>query len=80
MDLGYVGPKFTRCNGKQGLDFCRERLDRAMVNPGWSSLFNVVEVEVLGNCSSDHNPNRHGLKEEHFILKQGGPNIRNMEV
>jgi len=56
MDLGYVGPKFLWCNGKQSLDFCRERLDRAVVNPGWSSLFNVVEVEVLGHCSSDHNP------------------------
>jgi hypothetical protein len=54
-DLGYVGPKYTWCNGRRGLDFTRERLDRAVANSEWCFLFNVVEVEVLVQCSSDHN-------------------------
>lgn len=56
LDLGYSGPKYTWCNGKQGGDYTRERLDRAVANAEWSSIFNVVEVSVLACSSSDHNP------------------------
>jgi hypothetical protein len=44
MDMGYVGPKFTWCNGRQGSEFTKERLDTAVSNGEWGALFNVVEV------------------------------------
>jgi len=44
MDMGYIGPKFTWCNGRQGSEFTKERLDRAVSNGEWGALFNVVEV------------------------------------
>jgi len=46
MDMDYAEPKFTWCNERQGSDFTKERLDRAVSNGEWGSLFNVVEVEV----------------------------------
>jgi len=55
-DLGFVGPKFTWCDGRGGRDFTKERLDRAVANVEWCSIFNVVEVAVLANSCSDHNP------------------------
>lgn len=55
-DLGFIGPRFTWCNGRSGRDFNKERLDRATANVGWSNLFDVVEVHVLPRSSSDHNP------------------------
>ncbi len=55
-DLGFRGPKFTWWNGRQGEDFTRERLDRAVANPEWNQLFNAAEVEVLANSVSDHHP------------------------
>jgi hypothetical protein len=55
-DLGFCGPKFTWSNGRSGEDITRERLDRALANHQWCQLFNVVDVEVLYRCSSDHHP------------------------
>jgi hypothetical protein len=55
-DLGFVGPKFTWCNGRGGRDLTKERLDRAVANSEWCSIFNVVEVAVLAYSCSDHNP------------------------
>ncbi|XP_062170950.1 uncharacterized protein LOC133876712 [Alnus glutinosa] len=56
MDMGYIGPKFTWCNGRQGSEFTKERLDRAVSNGEWGALFNVAEVEVLTRIISDHHP------------------------
>jgi hypothetical protein len=50
-DLGFRGPLFTWSNGRT-----LERLDRAMANSDWCLLFNVVEVSILSQCFSDHNP------------------------
>jgi hypothetical protein len=55
-DLGFSGPKFTWCNGRSGVEFTRERLDRALANQAWTVLYNVVKVNVLHRCSSDHHP------------------------
>jgi hypothetical protein len=53
-DLWYIGLKYTWCNGQQGSDYTRERLDRALANAECCSLFNVVEVAVLARSSLDH--------------------------
>jgi len=55
-DLGFSGPKFTWCNGRSGEEFTRERLDRALANQAWTAIYNVVKVNVLHRCSSDHHP------------------------
>jgi exonuclease III len=55
-DLGYSGPKYTWTNGRHGTDFTKERLDRAVANGEWCSIFPDVEVSVLARRSSDHNP------------------------
>jgi endonuclease/exonuclease/phosphatase (EEP) superfamily protein YafD len=36
--------------------FTEERLDRALANREWCSLFPYVTVNVLAASSSDHNP------------------------
>jgi endonuclease/exonuclease/phosphatase family metal-dependent hydrolase len=55
-DLGFLGPRFTWCNGRYGEDLTRERLDRAVANGEWTNLFDVVEVHVLPRSKSDHHP------------------------
>lgn len=55
-DLGFVGSKFTWWNGRYGPASNRERLDRALANLDWSSLFNVVQVDILTRTSSNHHP------------------------
>jgi hypothetical protein len=55
-DLGYIGPNYTWNNGRGGADFIQERLDRALANCGWCSLFPHVTVTVLAASRSDHNP------------------------
>jgi hypothetical protein len=55
-DLGFKGPKFTWCNGREGSENNKERLDRAVANAEWCSLFNLVNVEVLPRTCSDHSP------------------------
>lgn len=55
-DLGYIGARFTWCNMRQGGDFVKERLDRALATNEWNEDYPVRVVEVLANRSSDHNP------------------------
>ncbi|XP_062158817.1 uncharacterized protein LOC133866306 [Alnus glutinosa] len=55
-DLGFSGQKFTWNNGRSGAGNTLERLDRAVANPGWCNLFDVMEVQVLPCCSLDHIP------------------------
>jgi hypothetical protein len=55
-DLGFFGSKFTWSNGHRDGSFMKERLDRALANAEWDSLFKAVEVRIEARCSSNHNP------------------------
>ncbi|XP_059446420.1 uncharacterized protein LOC132177967 [Corylus avellana] len=55
-DLGYKGSRFTWNNGKEDENFTKERLDRAMANQEWCSMFGEYEVRILAARSSDHKP------------------------
>ncbi|XP_062151944.1 uncharacterized protein LOC133860333 [Alnus glutinosa] len=55
-DLGFSRPRFTWCNGRSEGHHMRERLDRAVANGSWSSLFNVVQVTILTPNILDHHP------------------------
>ena len=55
-DLGYNGPKFTwnyeRADGVR----IRERLDRALATPEWTSLFPLAKLYHLSSSVLDHAP------------------------
>jgi hypothetical protein len=55
-DLGYRGPQFTWTNDRQVQNLTLERLDRAVGNGSWNSIFGVVDVQVLPRCFFYHNP------------------------
>jgi endonuclease/exonuclease/phosphatase family metal-dependent hydrolase len=55
-DLGFVGPFFTWSNRRMDDTYTRERLDRAVANPEWCSIFPIVSVLILAARTSDHNP------------------------
>ena len=56
VDLGFVGNKFTWC--KQTVDgvIVWERLDRALANDEWISLYPASKVIHLEYGTSDHKP------------------------
>jgi hypothetical protein len=56
MDLGFKGPRYTWSNCRSGKELTKERLDRAIANAEWCSLYNVIEVNVLTRTASDHHP------------------------
>jgi exonuclease III len=55
-DLGFEVGKYTWLNKREGTHFIKERLDRALSNPGWLDYYQVVRVAVLAACTSDHAP------------------------
>ncbi|XP_042954649.1 uncharacterized protein LOC122291063 [Carya illinoinensis] len=55
-DLGWVGNKFTWNNCHEDESFTKERLDRAIANVEWKSLYPVHSVETLPAICSDHSP------------------------
>jgi hypothetical protein len=55
-DLGYIGPRFTWSNCRTDASYTQERLDRAVANREWCTLFSVASVTNLAACSSNHNP------------------------
>jgi endonuclease/exonuclease/phosphatase (EEP) superfamily protein YafD len=55
-DLGYKGARFTWTNCRQGGGFTKERLDRALANAEWRTLYQEVTVHILAARSSDHKP------------------------
>ena len=44
FELDFRGPRFTWTNGKEGLEFRKEKLDRAVANREWLALYQRVEV------------------------------------
>ncbi|XP_028123763.1 uncharacterized protein LOC114320887 [Camellia sinensis] len=56
IDLGNTGSKMTWTNNHQGLANTMERLDRALSNPEWRTMFPEATVRVLPRTYSDHSP------------------------
>ena len=46
-DLGFVGPKFTWNNMREGEFFIKERLDRIFANENWQTIFPFYEVQLF---------------------------------
>jgi len=56
-DLGFVGDPFTwRNNHCSATSFTKERLDRAVANSAWRSIFPLVKVTNGDPRHSDHRP------------------------
>ena len=55
-DLGFVGGKFTWCNGHPNGFTIWERLDRAVATMEWLEKFSATKVIHLECGSSDHKP------------------------
>ncbi|XP_028121413.1 uncharacterized protein LOC114318678 [Camellia sinensis] len=55
-NLGFSGPKFTWTNGRHGLANIKERLDKALCNDQWHTLFPEAWVQHLPRVNSDHCP------------------------
>ncbi|KAG6639863.1 hypothetical protein CIPAW_10G131500 [Carya illinoinensis] len=55
MDAGFIGSKYTWCNKREGADFTKARLDRALVNKEWLDLHKLNSVHVLPIQCSNHN-------------------------
>ncbi|KAM0853650.1 hypothetical protein ACQ4PT_050943 [Festuca glaucescens] len=54
VDLGFSGPKFTWSNRQDAQCNVRVRLDRAVPNDSFSSIFEGCNVENIITTSSDH--------------------------
>ena len=68
-DLGFVGGKFTWCNGHPNGFTIWERLDRAVATMEWLEKFSATKVIHLECGSSDHKPI--------LICLNGIPKLRN---
>nr|XP_023879274.1 uncharacterized protein LOC111991717 [Quercus suber] len=53
-DLGFVGQRFTWCNGRFGDQRTLVRLDRMVANNRWTALFQQAKVCHRSMSSSDH--------------------------
>ncbi|KAL7162143.1 hypothetical protein ACSBR2_042591 [Camellia fascicularis] len=56
LDLGSTGPRLTWTNNRQGLANIMERLDRAMCNEDWRTMFPEATIQVIPRTYSDHSP------------------------
>ena len=54
IDMGFVGQRFTWCNGRIGEQRTLVRLDRMVANKEWLSLFPVAKVFHRSMAASDH--------------------------
>ena len=53
-DLGFVGPRFTWCNGRFGDQRTLLRLDRMVANDEWIKFFPEAKVHHISMSASDH--------------------------
>lgn len=56
LDLGYMGSPFTWSNGRRGEDNIREKLDRALSNAAWKTIYQKIHIKHLARYKSDHSP------------------------
>lgn len=56
VDLETSGPKFTWWNKRDGSNFTKAKLDRAVANELWLYLINNFTVTTLPRTNSDHHP------------------------
>ena len=54
FDLGFVGQRFTWCNGRIGEQRTLVRLDRMVANKEWLNLFPEVKVVHRSMVAYDH--------------------------
>ena len=54
FDLGFVGPRFTWCNGRFGDQRTLIRLDRMVGNEAWVLMFPEAKVHHVSMLASDH--------------------------
>ena len=54
VDLGFIGPKFTWCNGQSGLARRWATLDKFPANTEWISHFEYYANKHLARTLSDH--------------------------
>ncbi|XP_060181961.1 uncharacterized protein LOC132611561 [Lycium barbarum] len=55
-DAGFIGSKFTWCNGWAPRERIWKRLDRALINQQWSQQYNITTITHLVRTGSDHAP------------------------
>lgn len=56
QDLGFLGNRFTWCNGREGNDSICERPDQFTANKEWQELYPNWRVDHLVTSYSDHSP------------------------
>lgn len=56
IGLGFNGLEFTWCNKRDPQTRVWERLDRALANAAWISLYENYRVQHLPMVGSDHRP------------------------
>lgn len=56
VDLGFVGPKLTWDNRREGRANIQVRLDRFVANTSWRSKYRRARVEVMDFWGSNHQP------------------------
>ncbi|XP_028552325.1 uncharacterized protein LOC110102200 [Dendrobium catenatum] len=55
-DIGYIGPRFTWCNNKEGTSRIWERLDRCLLNSSAIQKVPLAITKHLARIASDHSP------------------------
>ncbi|KAF5447221.1 hypothetical protein F2P56_032789 [Juglans regia] len=71
-DLGFVGPKFTWCNNKEGAQFTKERLDRVFGNLLGTEFFVHCSIQALVAQTLDHSPILMSLQSVGRVLHHEG--------
>ncbi|XP_028555720.1 uncharacterized protein LOC114580933 [Dendrobium catenatum] len=55
-DIGYIGPRFTWCNNKDGTSRIWERLDICLLNSSSIQKIPLAVIKHLARIASDHSP------------------------